>query len=469
MTRPKHAPQRFDPEGEWTPVWRKGAYRRRQDDGYHGYHGHQVCQPARWPNTFNQQGHRNHQSAGRPANPKNGNGGIQVGSGNRPSQKRETQEPKAFILHVAKEEGSELSPAVMQDFKIKKVLMDNDLVELDQIKSLWFNKNENKVTIKLTNAGKAKETRQKGEITLRTQLNGSKIVWKIRARTPKAIVVLKGMPTEVDAKEIEENLKTGKNVERAFKIGKSVWAIGMTTDEAPKQLNTLFGPRRTERYNPPPTRCTLCLKFGHKAESCTDKEKSCRNCGEKGHLVAECTNPAKCALCGGDHKATDRSCEIVKKSYAEAAAKRNLGKIPKNDQKDTADENQGPPQPAEPTNLAQLIESAVKAAVKPLVETIKGLTDRLETLEKENKEVIDLLAFVSKQYREDTQIDKEESVLSESEQESDSEEELNHESPPSSPTPRRESNSSPPQTERSPPHSPEIEQTKKKQRLEPRN
>ena len=49
-------------------------------------------------------------------------------------QKRETQEPKAFILHIMKGEGSELSPASVQDFKIKKkVLMDNNLVELDQI------------------------------------------------------------------------------------------------------------------------------------------------------------------------------------------------------------------------------------------------------------------------------------------------------------------------------------------------
>ncbi len=31
-------------------------------------------------------------------------------------------------------------------------------------------------------------------------------------------------------------------------------------------------------------------------------------------------------LCGGDYKATDRSCAIVKKTYADAAAKRNVGK-----------------------------------------------------------------------------------------------------------------------------------------------
>jgi len=59
------------------------------------------------------------------------------------------------------------------------------------------------------------------------------------------------------------------------------------------------------------TQCHMCLRYGHPAAKCHEKETSCAHCGRKGHKAAEC--PAAeadpiCTNCKGKHNARDRTC-----------------------------------------------------------------------------------------------------------------------------------------------------------------
>ncbi|KAF0754866.1 Uncharacterized protein FWK35_00015806 [Aphis craccivora] len=59
------------------------------------------------------------------------------------------------------------------------------------------------------------------------------------------------------------------------------------------------------------TQCHLCLRFGHPAAKCNDKEAVCAHCSRKGHKAADCpaaeADPT-CANCRGKHSARDKTC-----------------------------------------------------------------------------------------------------------------------------------------------------------------
>lgn len=59
------------------------------------------------------------------------------------------------------------------------------------------------------------------------------------------------------------------------------------------------------------TQCHICLRYGHPAAKCDEKEHVCAHCGRKGHKASDC--PAaeaepKCANCRGKHSARDKTC-----------------------------------------------------------------------------------------------------------------------------------------------------------------
>lgn len=61
------------------------------------------------------------------------------------------------------------------------------------------------------------------------------------------------------------------------------------------------------------TQCYRCLRYGHPAAKCNEKECTFSHCGSKGHLSEAC--PAAdvepiCANCKGKHSARDRTCSV---------------------------------------------------------------------------------------------------------------------------------------------------------------
>lgn len=75
----------------------------------------------------------------------------------------------------------------------------------------------------------------------------------------------------------------------------------------------------TRKYAPRigPHRCFKCQKFvAHDARNCPEKETTCEKCGEQGHEKEACTTGTpRCANCGGEHMASNRTCPV----YAKAA------------------------------------------------------------------------------------------------------------------------------------------------------
>ncbi|XP_071056463.1 uncharacterized protein [Onthophagus taurus] len=78
-------------------------------------------------------------------------------------------------------------------------------------------------------------------------------------------------------------------------------------------------------------RCYRCLGFGHNQSQCDGPDRRtdqiCFNCGEKGHVKAECKNKPKCFLCNGtdrpaDHVSGSGGCANFKKALE--AAKRAI-------------------------------------------------------------------------------------------------------------------------------------------------
>lgn len=72
------------------------------------------------------------------------------------------------------------------------------------------------------------------------------------------------------------------------------------------------------------TQCHLCLKYGHPAAKCNEKECTCSHCGRKGHKADAC--PAEeaepcCSNCKGRHSARDKTCS-ARTSYLVNMAKR---------------------------------------------------------------------------------------------------------------------------------------------------
>ncbi|XP_022163384.1 uncharacterized protein LOC111028907 [Myzus persicae] len=59
------------------------------------------------------------------------------------------------------------------------------------------------------------------------------------------------------------------------------------------------------------TQCHLCLRYGHPASKCQEKECVCAHCGRKGHKAADCpaaeADPT-CTNCRGKHSARDKTC-----------------------------------------------------------------------------------------------------------------------------------------------------------------
>ncbi|CAF1111596.1 unnamed protein product, partial [Brachionus calyciflorus] len=70
-----------------------------------------------------------------------------------------------------------------------------------------------------------------------------------------------------------------------------------------------------------PLQCFKCQKLGHRAESCTGKEK-CLKCGKFDHKRDQCPvkdDPSKyhCINCGGNHVACSKLCPVLKQATEE--------------------------------------------------------------------------------------------------------------------------------------------------------
>ena len=81
-------------------------------------------------------------------------------------------------------------------------------------------------------------------------------------------------------------------------------------------------------------RCFRCLRLGHAAKMCPNKEATCKHCGQTGHEVGACparTQPPRCAMClaakkPADHAFSDPACPVLKVAMMREAQRTEYGK-----------------------------------------------------------------------------------------------------------------------------------------------
>ena len=182
--------------------------------------------------------------------------------------------------------------------------------------------------------------------TLPANLTMKPLDGKKRAPTASQFIVIKGVHPDIDTAKLEDLLKFPcKRLLSAANGGKPTLKIKVAVKDPIKQKKLLengvqigsFHFRATP-YTGETTgalMCHKCYALGHVARACPLDERLCRRCGG-GHLVKNCTSPAACVNCGGEHEATHPSCtKIIQQkenkeaktlTYA-AAAKRSGDKV----------------------------------------------------------------------------------------------------------------------------------------------
>lgn len=78
------------------------------------------------------------------------------------------------------------------------------------------------------------------------------------------------------------------------------------------------------------TQCYKCLRHGHPAYKCFEKDQFCAHCSKRGHIKSACPlagSDPTCANCRGKHMATDRTCSARTMALANIARRTDYGDI----------------------------------------------------------------------------------------------------------------------------------------------
>lgn len=87
-----------------------------------------------------------------------------------------------------------------------------------------------------------------------------------------------------------------------------LYVLTFLKDCCPETIKVGYSIYRVDPYYPTPLRCGNCLRWGHSAKFCHGGAV-CGNCGQKGHIRANCSEEASiCLNCKGNHDAASRTC-----------------------------------------------------------------------------------------------------------------------------------------------------------------
>ena len=182
--------------------------------------------------------------------------------------------------------------------------------------------------------------------TMLTQMGETKIRLSEASKSKRTTVFLKGMDAVTTKDEVEAAVRA-ETGEGPIKVGElrpyygSCQAVTLTvTKEAAETLIKRKGMmvgynwcRATERLHV--TQCYKCWRYGHLAGKCAsqdDRSKDCRNCGEAGHVQAQCKQQKKCPLCKKEgHRAGEGACPVLRRALKDARTDRR--RQPEEDEK----------------------------------------------------------------------------------------------------------------------------------------
>lgn len=76
----------------------------------------------------------------------------------------------------------------------------------------------------------------------------------------------------------------------------------------PKCIKAAYMRIPVDPFIPNPLRCYNCQKFGHGKSTCKHSQAVCARCGGTDHADNDCTAPAHCVNCSGNHAAYSKEC-----------------------------------------------------------------------------------------------------------------------------------------------------------------
>lgn len=138
-------------------------------------------------------------------------------------------------------------------------------------------------------------------------------------KPPTSRAVISGVPIDISEDELLDGFKSYKvsyvkrfrrKTEDGFQPCQAV-LLNFASPTVPRFLTFAYLRFQTRAYNPPPTRCYNCNRFGHTAVKCRGKH-SCTKCGGSDHKSGDCKNDVKCLNCNKPHSAAYAGCPKYK-------------------------------------------------------------------------------------------------------------------------------------------------------------
>lgn len=131
--------------------------------------------------------------------------------------------------------------------------------------------------------------------------------------------VIPGVPVEISEQELLERFRSMNviHVKRLTKktkdgtVSTTAVLLSFSTFTIPPHVMFHYLRFKTRQYNPPPTRCFQCNRFGHVAKHCRGT-RCCSKCGGRDHTYDDCSNNKKCVNCNEEHSAAYGGCIIYK-------------------------------------------------------------------------------------------------------------------------------------------------------------
>ncbi|XP_055605005.1 uncharacterized protein LOC129753232 [Uranotaenia lowii] len=112
---------------------------------------------------------------------------------------------------------------------------------------------------------------------------------------------------------VDSNVKEVKRIQRKNSGGKledtGSFILTFNLSYLPRTIDCGFYNCTVRMYVPNPMRCTVCLRFGHKKDSCKSN-RICAACADLFHDKTPCQHPTTCVNCRGEHNALSRACPI---------------------------------------------------------------------------------------------------------------------------------------------------------------
>ena len=219
-------------------------------------------------------------------------------SSNRPKntiQLNEKEIKDGIILKIEPSEKCLIYPNKAPSSAIYKILHEENLIEMKDIKKIKINNKKNWITIHVIPSSPyskftIEDIRENGKVkTEHVQCS-----WVVTESVGRAQGVLYKLNSNEDTDDLKfclMELNPDIRISQCTRLGpesSTTYRIRFETPYYPESIWTTRGLRKVHEYFPPQRRCNKCLKFGHTSDECTQETIICGYCGGADHESSTC-------------------------------------------------------------------------------------------------------------------------------------------------------------------------------------